>query len=378
MKKLKWIAAVFALAIVPVLGWTSIASAQKFTNNVDKGHTVNSSLYSAGKTIDISGTINGDVFCAGQTVKIDATVNGDIICAGQDVTISGKVNGNIRVAGQLVNIDADIARSATVAAMTFSLDAHAKVGQDLTANGTSLNIKGSVGRDALVNGDDVTLNGKVGRNAKASGAAIHLKNDAAIAGNLEYTSNAKPKIDNGAAIAGKTTEVKATKHGRGGGLTQFNLVIYLFMLTGLLLIALSLTFLFPKFIPKQASRITQEFSKVLMTGLIASIAVPVICFGLAFSLVGIPLVIFVLVAWLLGIMLSGPITAYVVGQKILSRQKNPYLIILVGTLVLVTMYYLPLAGILVLMLAYWLGFGTLILSLQDISRAKQVKAKASK
>ena len=377
MKRLKMMVAVLALAIVPVLGWTSIAHAQKFTNNVDEGHTINSSLYSAGKTIDINGTVNGDIFCTGQKVTIDATVNGDVICAGQDVTISGKVNGNIRVAGQMVSIDADIARSVTVAAMSFSLDANAKVGQDLTASGSALNIKGAVTRDAVVNGTDIIFNGKIGRNVKTSGSSVHLKNSAAIAGNLEYTSSSKPKIDNGAKVAGKTTEVKSTK-GRGSALNRFNFVTYVFMLVGLLAIALSLVYLFPKFLIKQTNRINESFGRVLFTGVIASFVIPVICLGLALSLVGVPLVIFILVAWIMGVLLSGPIVAYYVGQKILSRQKNPYMFVFVGTLILVTAYYLPLAGILAMMMAYWLGFGTLIMSLQDISKAQQPKVKPAK
>jgi cytoskeletal protein CcmA (bactofilin family) len=377
MKRLKMMIAVLGLAVVPVLGWTGIAHAQKFTNNVDKGHVINSSLYSAGKTIDINGTVNGDIFCTGQTVNIDATVNGDVICAGQDVTISGKVNGNIRVAGQMVSVDADVARSVTVAAMTFSLDANAKVGQDLTASGSALNIKGAVTRDAVINGTDVILNGNIGRNVKTSGSSLRLKNDAAITGNLEYTSSSKPKFDNGSKVAGKTTEVKSTK-GRGSALNRFNFITYVFMLVGLLAIALTLVYLFPKFLTKQTTRITESFGRVLLTGVIASFVVPVICLGLALSLVGIPLVIFILVAWILGVLLSGPIAAYYVGQRVLSRQKNAYLMVLVGTLILVTAYYLPIAGILVMMLAYWLGFGTLIMSLQEISKTQQPKVKAAK
>lgn len=378
MKKLKWIVATLALAIVPVVGWTSIANAQKFTNTVDKGHTINSSLYSAGKVIDINGTVNGDVFCAGQTVNINATVRGDVICAGQDVTISGKVEGNIRVAGQMVNIDAEVGRSATVASMSLSLDADAKVGQDLTANGAALNIKGAVGRDVLANGDDVTLNGKVGRNVKVSGSGIHLKNDASIAGNLEYTSNSKLDKSNGAEVAGKTTEVEATKRGRGSGLNRFSVVMYLFMIVALGLIALALVYFFPKFLGKQAGRINESFGKTLFVGLIASFVVPMACIGLSLSLVGIPLVGFILVAWLMGALLSGPIAAYYVGQKVLAKQKNPYLIVWVGTLIVVTAYYLPIAGILALMLAYWLGFGTLILALMDASRNQQPKTKTAK
>lgn len=370
MKHLKWTVALVGLALVPVLAVASLASAQKFNTTVDKGHTINSSLYSAGKVIDISGTVNGDIFCAGQTVKVDAVVHGDVICAGQDVTVSGKIDGNIRLAGQTVSVDANIAKNATVAAMNFSLDASAKIGQDITASGDTINLKGRVGRDVLSNGNSVTLNGFVGRNAKANSSHLRLKNSAVLAGNLEYTSPNKAQFDKGSNVQGNTHRIATAQKKRGW---HFNAMFYLFAVAGLLLISLALAYLFPAFMRKGAAHIDDNFTKTLIIGLVASFLVPMICLGLALSLIGIPLTLFALIAWLFGALLSGPITAYYVGQKVLKKQKNPYIIATVGSLILVTAYFLPIAGILVLMLAYWLGFGSLLQSLKAHARPYQTK-----
>jgi cytoskeletal protein CcmA (bactofilin family) len=365
MKHLKWAVGVFLLAIVPVLAWANIASAQTFRSTVDEGQTVNSSLYSAGKNIDINGTINGDVFCAGQTITIDATVKGDVICAGQDVTVNGTVEGDIRLAGQTVSVGAKVGRSATVAAMSFSLDADAKVGQDLTATGDTLNIKGAVQRDAVASGTSVTFNGPVGRNVKTDATKVRLKSDAAIAGNLAYTSHNKIERDSGAKVAGDTKQIKPSETKNNGGIfNKYSLGFYLFILFGLGLIAIVLALMFPRFMRRTSGQIKASFAKTLIVGVAASFLVPMISIGLALSIIGIPLVFFLLIAWLFGALLSGPIAAYYVGQMVLRRRAHPVAIAALGTLILVTAYYLPIAGVLVMMLAYWLGFGALLLSMQ--------------
>ncbi|MEK7153411.1 MAG: polymer-forming cytoskeletal protein [Patescibacteria group bacterium] len=363
MKHLKWALGGLLLAVVPVFAWVSIAGAQRFSNTIEEGQTVNSSLYSAGKNIEINGIVNGDIFCAGQTIKIDAVVHGDVICAGQDVTISGKVDGDVRLAGQLVTIKGDVGQSATVAAMTFSLDAGTKVGRDLTATGDTVNLKGAIGRDVVAAGSTLIFNGPVGRNVKADGSKVTLKNSARITGNFTYTSDNKAEVIKGAVVEGKTHRPESAKPDKG---RSFNVAFYLFALFGLLVIGLSIAYFFPQFLRKNSSHIKDGFAKTLLVGLIASFLVPMVSLGLIVSVIGIPLVVFLFLAWLFGAALSGPITGYYVGRLIFrDKKKHPLLIMLVGGAVLTTAYFLPLAGILFLMLAYWLGFGALLLSLKE-------------
>jgi cytoskeletal protein CcmA (bactofilin family) len=346
------------------VAWVGVANAQRFGATVEEGQTVNSSLYSAGKVVDINGTINGDVFCFGQTVTINAVVHGDVICAGQDVTIAGKVDGDVRVAAQVVAIEADISRNVTVAGMTFSLDADAKVGRDLTATGDNLNIKGVVGRDAVLGGSTITLNGAVGRNVTADGANLKLKNDVAIAGNFTYTSTNKADIASGATVEGNTTRT-AEDANKGNAGWSFDIGFYLFVLSGLMLLGLSLAFFFPQFIHQTSGQVKRSFGKAILTGLVASILAPVLLFVLLISFVGIPLAVLVLFALLLGFALAGPIAGYYVGRLVLHNQKNPLLIMLVGGAIAITACFLPWIGLLVFVIAFWIGFGALLLTLKD-------------
>ena len=377
MKHLKWVLAGLVLAVVPVLAWANIGHAQRFTSSVDKDQTVNSSVYSASRTVDINGTINGDVFCVGQSVNIDATVHGDVICAGQDVTISGTVDGNVRLAGQTVSIDANVAKNATVAGMTVSLDANAKIGQDLTATASTVNLKGAIGRDVVGGGTDVTFNGPVGRNVTVNGNQVNLKGDARIAGDFTYTSPNKVDQLAGAKVAGNTVhKTEPAKEGRHWG--NFSFGFYLYSLIAMLLVALAFAYFFPGFLRRNTATITESFGKTLLIGLVAGLVIPMIAFGLVLTAIGIPLAIFILVATLFATMLCGPIAAYLTGHLIWRKQKNPLLLAIIGAVVLVTASYIPLLGLLVMMLAYWLGLGALLVNLRAHMQTFTPAKKASK
>jgi hypothetical protein len=234
-----------------------------------------------------------------------------------------------------------------------------------------------VGRDIVASGNSTILNGIVGRNVKNEGSKLRLKDHAAIGGNLSYTSYNKAKEDKGSKVAGKVSQTKPSKSNNKGIVNKYSIGFYLFVLFGLGLITLALAFFFPQLMRRTSGHIKDEFTKTLVVGLAASFLVPMISIGLVLTVVGIPLVFFVLIAWLFGALLSGPIAAYYVGQMILRGRSNPLAIASVGTLVLVTAYYLPIAGILVLMLAYWLGFGALLLAIKPYVRP-QTEAKPAK
>jgi cytoskeletal protein CcmA (bactofilin family) len=375
MKHLKWIVGLVALAVLPALAWAGMANAQQFRSNVDEGQTIHSSLYSSGKDIEIKGTVDGDVYCFGQTVTIDATVHGDVLCAAQDITINGKVDGNIRAAGQVVSVNAHVGHSATVAAMTFSLDADASVGQDLTATGDALNIKGFVGRDVVASGNTAIFNGIVGRNVRVSAQKVQLKTSAIIKGNLDYTSASKVEMNGLAAVKGTTTHATEQKRGGSNWLKDFSFMLYIFAVIGLTLVAIVLALFFPRFFTQTSDHIKNSFGKTLLVGLAASLLLPAICIGLLFSLAGIPLAAFIVLAGVFAGALSGPITGFYVGRLVLRNNKNAVLTALVGSAITVTVYFIPILGVLAIFVAFWLGFGALLLSLKQYTGQQQASAK---
>ena len=376
MKRFIWILGLLVLTLVPVMAVVNSVNAQRFTPRTEEDQKIYSSLYSTGKTIDIKGEIFGDVFCAGQQVTINAVVHGDVICTGQDLTVNGMVDGDIRLAGQAVAVGATIGQNASIAARDFSLDADAKVGQDVSAVGSMLTIKGAVGRDVTLSGAEVIINGHVGRNVLAQSSHIQVKADAVISGDLNYAGSVGPQV-------AKESEVKGTTHKVGNNRPRnvfaFNPLFYLFVLLSLTLICMFLLSLFPRYFHHMGDIIQGGFGHTLLVGFVAAIGVPLLAFIFATSLVGVPLALVMMLALALGAFLSGPIVAGYAGRLLLKKKNgSPVLLAMVGTFVVVTLYFIPVFGLVLIALVYWLGLGALVIDLyrqSAFARRTSVKPK---
>lgn len=366
MKHLKVIMASVAFAAISTLAWVGVVHAQTFTPQVDAGKTIDGSVYSAGKQIRIAGIVDGDVYCVGQQVIISGTIKGDVICAAQTVTISGKVEGSVRVAGQIVTLQNTVGRSVSIAADQITLEKKAVVGRDATLAGNTLALDGVIKRDAVIASGSTTLTGTIGRNLRTTGSQLELQDKAVVAGALEYTSNNSAEIAKTATVKGDVTHhsPEHNKERKMFDVGNFITVLALFMFSALLLIML-----FPQQIHRVSMIAANSLGKTILTGVLVSFAVPIALIGLSLTLVGVPVAIFGFLVWTLLMMLSGPIAAYYLGSMVLAKAKNPVLIMLVGSVLLVILYFIPLVGWLFAVVAYFIGIGALVRQLrQHISR----------
>lgn len=361
MKKWKIILAAMAIMVLPAVVWVGVASAQRFASTVGEGEIVDSSLYSVGQNVDINGTINGDVYCAGQTVNINATVNGDVLCTGQTVTIKGQINGSIRVAGQTVSVDAQVDRSLTVAAQTFSLDNEATIASDATLTGNTINLKGNIGRDAVISAANVSLKGDIGRNVETAVDKLSIEPGAVVGGNLNYTSNNEAYFPNGITISGEVQRHTPEK-ADGTILWGLSTGLYIYTLAAFLLIGLIVVLFFPNAVSRVSQVARKHFGKALLTGFLAGIIVPIATFALAVTFVGMPLALMIVVAWMLFTVLTIPMAAYFYAKLMFRKLKNAVAVMIIGTLILVTLLFVPIVGWILLAVSFWTGAGAMLLA----------------
>lgn len=364
MKKWKIITAALAMLALPVFVWAGVANAQRFAATIPEGEVVDSSLYSTGQDVDINGTINGDIYCAGQTVYIDATVNGDVICAGQTVTVKGQINGNIRVAGQTVAVDAQVERSLTVAAQSFSLDNSSVIKSDATITGGTINLKGSVERDVAVSGGDVSLKGTIGRNVEAGVGTLNLEPGAVIGGNLNYTSEEEAYMPNGIEIAGEVTR-HAPEKSDGAVLWGISTGVYLYAMAFFLLLGLLIVLFFPQAVRRTGEVARKHFGKTILTGFLAGLIVPIASFALAVTFIGLPLALMLMLAWGLLMVVTLPIAAYFYAKLLFRKVKNVVALTIIGTLILVTLLFVPFVGLIVAIVSFWIGSGAILIAIKQ-------------
>lgn len=376
MKKLSLVVGSVFAALVVVMAWANIAGVQALSKDAKSNEIVRSSVRKVGKDVNVKGTIYGDVFCAGQNIRVDATVYGDVLCAGADVTINGKVEGDIRAAGRTVTINADVSKNVSVAATEFLLSSDAKVGQDLSVTGNQLDVKGSVGRDVTANGSHVALDGAIARNAEITSSDVKVMNSVQIGGGLYYNSARDASIGQSAEVKGETKRTDPQKDKETG----FNVLFYLFALISLTLVSVVIALLFPRFMQKTSDKVMESTPKAAFVGFLGGLAAIALTVGVAFTLVGIPLAIILMLASFIGAILSGPIVAYWLGRVFLRAKQdvNPGFVMLLGAPVLVTLAWLPWIGWPIKLVTYWLGFGALLLTLKSyVGKKSLATAKAS-
>ncbi|HSW79208.1 MAG TPA: hypothetical protein VLG47_00340 [Candidatus Saccharimonadales bacterium] len=364
-RKRLWLAGL--LAAVPVFGYVAVAHAQSFRHGdnitVAQNQTVDQTIYAWGRTIDIAGTVNGDVICAGQNVTVTGTVNGDVICAGQNVHISGSVAGDVRVAGQDVSVSGTVSHNLSAMGQNITLESSGNVNTDASIAGQDTTINGIVGRDVAAAGESVTIDNKVGRNVQTAGNQLILGSNANIAGDVTYTSNNTINKAGSAKVAGtvthKTPPQKAS-HIQYGAFIRGTFWFAFYLFAAGLVMAMVLVLLLPQTFHRASQVAIDKPGKTFLIGLLSGILAPIILGVVFVTVLGIPLAILGLLVWLAILMLSWPFAAYYTGRLLMLRSTNALLIMLVGAIVLMLLYFVPFLGALVSLVAVCFGLGIIV------------------
>lgn len=361
----------FILAGSTAGAWTSFRSGDSAT--ITKSETVDGSLWSAAKNIDVAGTVNGDLFCMAETVYISGVVKGDIICAAKTINISGTVDGNLRLAALTVNFSGTSAKSATMAGENINIEKQGSIGMDVSLIGTTANISGKIGRDLAVSGSGLNISGQIGRDISSRSERINLLSGASVAGSINYTSKQSLIQAEGVQVGGKIThnQPKASNNRPASLLWFGSFAIPLLLM--LLVTSMAVFALFPRIVLAVADQGRRRPFASLGIGILASMVMPIFIFLLAITIIGIPLAIFLLLAWLLINLSSGIFSAFWLGRTIWRHYNNVLLVGLAGSLLLLLLYVIPVIGLITLVLAVWFGQGMTLLELYSRYRRPDYK-----
>lgn len=369
MKRLKVFLGGLTAAVALSVIWAGLVNAHVFQTGAnvktDQGQKIDHTFFASGQTVNINSEVEGDVFCAGQTINITGKVHGDVICAGQTVNITGSVDGDVRIAGQTVIISSNVGGNATIAGQTFTLAPEASIEGDITLGSEKGVFNGTVGRDIAVGGSNVIIANKVGRDIKGNIENLELTTSARVTGNINFTSEKDIVKVGGAEVGGKVTRSDLSEEDKSndGGMFAFGIGWFIYWFLATLLIAMVLALLFPRMLQTLSDRAFPTPWKALLTGFLASIAIPTILILIAITVVGLPLALVGGLLWLLIVLISGPLSGYYLGRLILRNSRRPLLIMLVGASILLVLYFIPFIGFLALLLALWTGSGMLLLEL---------------
>ena len=376
MNKLRFPLIILLMFLLSGIAWVKITHAQSFLEQTGSSQVINSSLYSAGQNVDVEGTVNGDVYCAGQNVTIDATVHGDVICAGQTVTVDGHIDGSVRVAAQTFTDGAKIGHSLSVITQNTTITKTAIVDEDATFAGQQATINGTIGRDIAAASSTFSLNGKVGRNVKFTGTSLSLLSSASVAGNLDYNSQESASIASSAKVHGNISHTKPAVKKESNRATFASWAeSFMYFFAAMLLFGAILTLLAPQAVRALAEEPQKHLGRALLNGLGLFVLEPIVIVGLVASVIGIPLAFICVVLFLLLAAFTIPVTAFYIGEIIMSSKAHAILTMTVGTFALTLLLVIPVVGVFVAIASFFIGLGGIVLAVRKYLPSPVYKVK---
>lgn len=337
---------------------------------VPAGETIDDTLVAVGETVEITGDVTGDLIAVGRRVVISGHVGGQVFTAAKSVTITGEVDGSVLgVASDTVRIASNrIGRNVYAAGSTIELSDDARVASNAVVAGERVQIAGFVGRDLFGAGQDINVSGSIGGALNAYAEHIALLAPARVAGNVTaHVEHANDLTVSPSAVIGGEIETAIMKsHERNEYLT---LEFYAFQLVrfaaaffaGAILLAL---------VPSMRRISIDSASSALVAGgvgLVTLVAVPIIAVLVAVTVVGLPIGLFGLMLWVVGVYLAKVVVAYFVGARLLEAADNPRhytLMLALGLALVIVLINVPFIGGVFSFALEILGLGLLVLFLK--------------
>ena len=331
-----------------------------------------------------------DLFLFDNSVTVDQSVLGNVFIMANDVTISGKVLGNVFVFAKNVNITSTgyinsslfvCAENVTVNGVIFdmysassklSISSNARILRDLTSCGNSLNFGGTVSRNATLTFNNIDVDSA----------------SAQIGGNLTYNSNSEnipAEIVSGKLSFNKLFEDQSIVNS-----AMYNFKYYLVDLLKVIIVSLIviliIVFATPKFAEKGQKIVENKMAVSIGYGALTLVAIPVACFLLFCTILGIIPALSILLAYLFIIMemsiaLVALPLAKLICQKINKNSKG--MNILISTILVIILWLLekiPVLGSIISLFISILALGILTYSIfhsKIETKSKKVVSKAS-
>ncbi len=324
---------------------------------VPAGEVVEEDLYAFGGLVVVEGTIRGDLFAVTGELRISGEVEGDVMgLVGGPAKIDGAIGGAVRVAAIRLDVTGSVGDD--LAALVAEAEVRGTVSRDVFLVGGEANFSGSVGRDVRLQSVRLELGGDVGRDVLVKVDRLTVGPDATVGGDLLYQASAEATVGNGSSVAGQFVRRTVLAPVWAKALTRAFLILSAF---GLIVAGLAAQWVF-----RSTSRRALDFAgrrpwRAALVGLGALLVPPLVAVPLFLTLVGIPVALVILVAWVVGLMV-GPIPAVTqLGTRMLRGRGGPAAALVVGVLVWRgAIWLLPLIGALIYVAALLVGVGSYV------------------
>ncbi len=363
------------LACALLLAAATPAMAQHEPGGGDSaGFALGQDRFASGDSVSVSSPVGGDLIAAGGSIRVEAAVEGDAVVAGGNVRLGAAVGQGAYVAGGRVLVAGAVARNARLAGGTVEIGREAKIGGNVSIGAGEVRVVGAIAGYLQAGGGSVYIDGPVGGNVEVGSGSIELGPNARIGGRLRYASREElrrdpaARVDGGIERIGPLTDwsLPADVHegiGRGAGLVWS---------VGLLVFAAILSAALPGVFERVGATVGRRWPLALLIGFIALVCIPVAALIVMITVIGAPLALTAIAAYLVLLVVGYVSTGVAVGTIGLQglrpadadRAGWRIAAAVLGMLAITLLGRLPWVGGLVVFAALLLGVGALLLQLR--------------
>jgi len=339
--------------------------------SVRASETVDDTLLASGNIVRVEGVINGDLLAFGGTVEVRGTVKGDLVSFAKRIVVSGTVEGNIYNCSNSLDLDGQVNHSLYGLMQSLRLNDRGRVGEGIVVGAGDIALEGEVNRSVNIYAGNADVSGSVGRALSMAGDNLTLTNTARVGGNLSARVRhlRNVHIADGATITGtRDVQVRVRENRFTRPTFYFFLAIWL---AASVLVGWLILLLFPDFFQASTHAVGSGW-RSLGLGIAILAGVPVAMILLAFTLVGLPASLMLLMAYLAAIYLAKIWVGAFLGQILLkpaAATKSDWMLgLLLGLLILTVVRFVPYLGTLVHFGVICLGLGAFAWQLYRVSR----------
>jgi cytoskeletal protein CcmA (bactofilin family) len=341
--------------------------------NLNKEEIADGNVYASCGDMKIDGTVNGDLIAMCKSIVVNGTINGDLIAFSQDITINGEVKGSVRVAGTNLTVSGTVDHNINSFGTEINLTPSSTVAWDVLVAGVNGNFNGIIGGNLHGNIAAASIAGKIGKNvdlkvedSNNSNSGLLITKDAIIGGDLTYTAKREVKIESPSSIVGVTSHQKETSETE----TPINIITKIFYkLSALILIGLILISLKKKVFYTVAKILETKNWQATLIGLGLLILMPIVILFFSLTIIGIPLALILLAAYLIMLPISAIFCSFFVSDLIIKntykKPINAFVTLIIGLIIFTLLASIPYLGWSFVLVFITYGLGGILINIKN-------------
>jgi len=340
------------IATIVLTGWSPVQAAYMQGNQAAVvTNPVNDDAFLSGNSITVSAPIHGELFAAGNTVTVSDAVDRSILAAGNTVTVNNGSGYNAFAAGNSVMLHGTYQHDVYAAGNEVTLASDVVIHGSLYVAGNLIAVHGRIDKDLFVGGSTVTSDATIGGGIQGRIDDLTFTGGS-VGQNVAYTS---PNTASGlqavtihGSVDHKTPTVETFAQATSSVATDILMALLTMLAVGALLILL-----LPKAVVSVTDGVRTTWGANMILGLAVVFGAPFLALLAFITVVGWPIGFIVLALWGIGLYVA-TILGIITAGRLLTGVKNTslWLVLAVGSLVILLLTRLPLVGPLVHVLTF--------------------------